>query len=209
MKKKDQRSKKTEASDLNAAAASKTDTKTSSSKPAALAAAEKKAESAPVSDVKPAQSTSAPAAMPQVAKPAAVVASNAAADSVQKVPKTPPAVPASQASASVSENPTDSTFSRDSIARSLNEMVSVPVTSRTAEDLELVEKQRSAFEFAISMYLAATEFYDGGSLWCRQCDCIFSDITALCRHIHSDKHQLVSFTLLTMYELIAGIIRIL
>ena len=76
--------------------------------------------------------------------------------------------------------------------------VSVPDVSRATEEIELNEKEKSALEFAISMYMAANEFYDGGSLWCRQCDSIFTDITALCRHIHSDKHQLVSLMLLQM-----------
>jgi len=122
-------------------------------------------------------------------------------DSVQQMLKTPPMVLPLQTPVSAPEMHAESKFSRDSIVRSLNEMVSVPEGSRTAEDLELVEKQRSAFEFAISMYMAATEFYDGGSLWCRQCDCIFTDISALCRHIHSDRHQLVSCTLLLSFVL--------
>ena len=54
------------------------------------------------------------------------------------------------------------------------------------------EKQRSAFELAISMYLSANEYYDGGNLWCRLCQRLFTDIPELCRHIHSDQHQLVS-----------------
>jgi len=110
--------------------------------------------------------------------------------------------PTSQSLATNAEGNSASPFSRDNIVRSLQEMVqpavSVPDVSRATEEIELNEKEKSALEFAISMYMAANEFYDGGSLWCRQCDSIFTDITALCRHIHSDKHQLVSLMLLQM-----------
>ena len=185
-----------------AAAASKPDSQTSSTQPMSSVSVARTAESAALPDVKPASSTFVPVAdsqvgMPQVGRPEAVVAGSAA-ESVQQMLKTPPVVPASQTLVSSSAAYAASKFSRDSIVRSLNEMVSVPDGSRSAEDVELVEKQRSAFEFAISMYMAATEFYDGGSLWCRQCDCIFTDVSALCRHIHSDKHQLVSSALLLM-----------
>jgi len=73
-------------------------------------------------------------------------------------------------------------------------VASVPEVTRATEEKpssELGEKEKSALQFAISMYMVANEFYDGGSLWCRQCNDIFLDISALCRHIHSDKHQLV------------------
>jgi len=204
VKKKELSSSKTRTSDFSAAftaaaATSVDDSKTSVTKPIVSATAERMPKSAALSSVKPASSTFTPVAasqaeVPQITHPTAAVAAGGTADSVQQMLKTPPMMPAS-------ETNTASKFSRDSIVRSLNEMVSVPDSSRTAEDVELVEKQRSAFEFAISMYMAATEFYDGGSLWCRQCDCIFTDISALCRHIHSDKHQLVSSALLLTYIL--------
>ena len=53
------------------------------------------------------------------------------------------------------------------------------------------EKQRLAFEYAISMYVKATDYYDGGSLWCNKCDLVFGNMVALCRHLHSDQHQVV------------------
>lgn len=101
-------------------------------------------------------------------------------------------VPAPYPDAYTSASP----FARDNLVSGLEEMVkpavSVAEVSRVAEEAELSEKEKSALEFAISMYMAANEFYDGGSLWCHKCDNIFTDISALCRHIHSDKHQLVS-----------------
>jgi len=122
--------------------------------------------------------------------------------------KTAEIPPASQLLPANSEGNTTSPFSRDNIVRSLEEMVQpavlVPEVPRPAEEMELNEKEKSALEFAISMYMAANEFYDGGSLWCRQCESIFTDISALCRHIHSDKHQLVSFTVLQMRVLQAA-----
>jgi len=101
---------------------------------------------------------------------------------------------------SMERESSSSSFSRDSIVRSLQEMVKPAITAMgepgggnvlMKEDTELTEKQRSALEFAISMYMVASEFYDGGSLWCRLCDGIFGDMSSLCRHLHSDQHQLV------------------
>ena len=114
--------------------------------------------------------------------------------------KTPFILPAPQPQPSSSgPEAINATFSRDSIIRNLQEMVKPPPPAadvpRAAEETQpelLGEKEKSALQFAISMYMAANEFYDGGSLWCRQCNDIFLDISALCRHIHSDKHQLVS-----------------
>jgi len=96
-----------------------------------------------------------------------------------------------------------STFSRENLICSLQQMVKSTEdgTSSGKEKNEPIssamkEKQTSALELAIAMYLAANEFYDGGNLWCRLCDGIFDDISGLCRHIHSDQHQLVSVWML-------------
>ena len=90
-------------------------------------------------------------------------------------------------------------FTRENIINSLQQMVQSTVGEADAALVKdepsiykIKEKQTSALELAIAMYLAANQFYDGGSLWCRSCDRIFGDIPALCRHIHSDQHQLVS-----------------
>ena len=141
-------------------------------------------------DMTPASNNMGPSSGLQAAKPAAFLTGSMAAAELQ-LP-----TPASQSLPASSEASTTSPFSRDNIVRNLQEMVKPAVCQdvRTVEDIELNEKQKSALQFAISMYMAANEFYDGGSLWCRQCDSIFPDILALCRHIHSDKHQLVSFT---------------
>jgi len=94
-----------------------------------------------------------------------------------------------------------SAFSRENIVRNLEEMVTnaaPDIVPKPAGDSELFEKEKSAFELAISLYMAAQEFCDGGSLWCRQCDTISADISSLCRHIHSDKHHLVSCVLIIL-----------
>lgn len=203
MKKKELHATETKRSDLSAAAAaaaaSKADTKTSVPKLMDLVVSERKTTSAAVSDVKPAAGVSAPSTSTRAEIPhqAAAVVDSSADCMQQMMLKTRQLVPAPQTSVVNAEVDPASKFNRDSFMRSLNEMVSVQNSSRTVEDIQMVEKQRSAFEFAISMYMAATEFYDGGSLWCRQCDCIFTDISSLCRHIHSDKHQLVSYALLS------------
>ena len=191
--------KKEELRSNETAALSKTDTKTPSSKATASANSEKKVESAS-SDVKPTDTTIGSQVqvlqppIVRVTKPVAVAAGSMTAPTLQMLKTSA----ASQLSAASSEANSASTFSRDSIVRNLQEMVKPAASeiSRTLEEVELNEKEKSALEFAISMYMAANEFYDGGSLWCRQCDSIFTDISAMCRHIHSDKHQLVSFTLL-------------
>jgi len=183
------------------AASIKSDTKTSSSKTTASASSEKKMESVASSDTQTVSNNMGPAAevsQSQVTKPTTVTAVTVPKLQMLKTPAIIPPPPPSQPSTSSSDTATSSPFSRDNIVRNLQEMVkpvvvSVLDASRTAEELELNEKERSALEFAISMYMAANEFYDGGSLWCRQCESIFTDISALCRHIHSDKHQLVSF----------------
>ena len=153
---------------------------------------EKKVESAASFGVQPVSENSAPAVGHQTKTPSVYMPGSTEAALPQKLESPGTAQAAVRPLTSGHETTPTFTFSRDSIVRSLQNMVSVPDSSRTMEDVELVEKQKSAFELAISMYMAATEFYDGGSLWCRQCDCIFTDISALCRHIHSDKHQLVS-----------------
>ena len=204
-KKEETRLKETKSS--NPTAVSKTDAAASLPQTMASADAEKKVENATSSSAQPMPNNSGPATGPQTDKPQSfnTAAINLAAGMKKPVPRLME-LKFAQPAASSSEPSTGSTFSRDSIVRNLQEMVkpaaavSVPEGSRSAEDVpvpaELNEKEKSALEFAISMYMAANEFYDGGSLWCRQCDNIFTDISALCRHVHSDRHQLVSSSLL-------------
>jgi len=54
------------------------------------------------------------------------------------------------------------------------------------------EKKKWALDMAISMYIRAEDYYDGGNLWCRKCNLVFADISALCQHLHCDQHQTVS-----------------
>lgn len=54
------------------------------------------------------------------------------------------------------------------------------------------ERKKCALDMAISMYIRAEDYYDGGNLWCRKCNLVFTDILALCQHLHSDQHQTVS-----------------
>ena len=194
--------------DSGAPAASNIDTKTS-----AASTDLQNVESAAVGDVRPPSNNLGPAtgslaeislsSTVSLSKPVTAAAGGMMAPKLQML-KASPAVAASQPLATSSEAGTPSTFSRDNIVRNLQEMVKpaapIPDVSVAAEDVELNDKEKSALEFAISMYMAANEFYDGGSLWCRQCDSIFTDISALCRHIHSDRHQLVSFLLLQNNE---------
>ena len=69
--------------------------------------------------------------------------------------------------------------------------VKKPDEQKKVEVGKLDEKQRLAFEYAISMYVKATDYYDGGSLWCNKCNLVFGNMVALCRHLHSDQHQVV------------------
>jgi len=161
---------------------------------------EKKTETdAPSDDAQPVANNFGQTPVSEAPKPVAAVAESATVPKLQALKTS-----AFHTSSTVSEVNATSPFSRDNIVRNLQEMVQpvaaaaapVPDAPRTSEEAELNEKEKSALEFAISMYMAANEFYDGGSLWCRQCDDIFTDISALFRHIHSDKHQLVSSVLL-------------
>lgn len=54
------------------------------------------------------------------------------------------------------------------------------------------EKKKWALDMAVNMYIRAEDYYDGGNLWCRKCNLMFTDILALCQHLHSDQHQTVS-----------------
>lgn len=178
---------------------------------------EKKAEATTSTDAQPGSNNVDLATVPlpqaQISQPSdfQVAKSVAVPAAVTTVPKLQ-MLKTYQAPSSVSEANTASPFSRDSIVRNLQEMVkpavSDPDVARPAQEAELSEKEKSALEFAISMYMAANEFYDGGSLWCRQCDDIFTDISALCRHIHSDKHQLVSSALLLSMHSCRGELRL-
>jgi hypothetical protein len=126
--------------------------------------------------------------------------SNAVASSAVNIQSAETAAP--NATGGSLEKSGSSAFSRENILNSLQQMVKSSSTDcdaaaqgRDNSDIKvnaMKEKQTSALELAVAMYMAANEFYDGGYLWCRSCDRIFGDISALCRHVHSDQHQLVS-----------------
>lgn len=54
------------------------------------------------------------------------------------------------------------------------------------------DKEKKALEMALSMYVGASEYYNGTNIWCQKCDVIFSDVFGLCQHLHSEMHQSVS-----------------
>lgn len=54
------------------------------------------------------------------------------------------------------------------------------------------DKEKKALELALSMYLAASEYYNGTNVWCQKCGFVFDDVHGLCQHLHSEQHQIVS-----------------
>lgn len=62
--------------------------------------------------------------------------------------------------------------------------------SKTAAE-KAEDKERKALELALSMYLAASEYYNGTNVWCQKCGIVFDDVHSLCQHLHSEKHQIV------------------